>query len=189
MHSVSCIAGTSMGALVGGGYARHSGSEARVRHRINQEGGWQPGAARPQPIEQKRAGTTCSNEFEFGLTPTAFYTGPRSIPATLKTCYAATWRPRGSDRFDRLPISFRAVATDMVTGTMVVLDQETRHAMRARAIPGAFSQSSWTSRSSDGGLVRNIRSMRAHLCADVCHRSESGRPSVDPKRLQVRCSC
>ena len=43
--------------------------------------------------------------------------------------------------FDELPIPFRAVATDMVTGDMVVLDKgDLATAMRASmAIPGAFS--------------------------------------------------
>ncbi len=42
--------------------------------------------------------------------------------------------------FDKLPIPYRAVATDMVTGNMVVLDHgDIATAMRASmAIPGAF---------------------------------------------------
>jgi NTE family protein len=73
--------------------------------------------------------------------------------------------------FDRLPIPFRAVATDMLTGDMVVLDHgDIATAMRASmAIPGAFSPvivDPWIL--SDGGMVRNIPiDVARNTCADV----------------------
>ena len=73
--------------------------------------------------------------------------------------------------FDRLPIPYRAVATDMLTGNMVVLDHgDIATAMRASmAIPGAFSPvvlDPWIL--SDGGMVRNIPvDVARSTCADI----------------------
>ena len=96
-----------------------------------------------EPIEQKRAGVTYSNEFEFGITPDGLtlpggLVNTSNIEDLLRT-YVAT--ARLDDQFDKLPIPYRAVATDMVTGTMVVLDKgDLATAMRASmAIPGAFA--------------------------------------------------
>jgi NTE family protein len=73
--------------------------------------------------------------------------------------------------FDRLPIPYRAVATDMVSGQMVVLhDGDLATAMRASmAIPGAFAPVVTDQYVlSDGGLVRNIPvDVARELCADV----------------------
>ena len=73
--------------------------------------------------------------------------------------------------FDRLPIPFRAVATDMITGEMVVLDKgDLATAMRASmAIPGAFAPVVTDEYIlADGGMVRNIPvDVARELCADV----------------------
>jgi NTE family protein len=73
--------------------------------------------------------------------------------------------------FDELPIPFRAVATDMVSGDMVVLDEgDIAIAMRASmAIPGAFSPVVLDPYIlSDGGMVRNIPiDVARNTCADI----------------------
>jgi NTE family protein len=80
-------------------------------------------------------------------------------------------RARTVSDFDELPIPYRAVATDMLTGDMVVLDHgDIATAMRASmAIPGAFSPvvlDPWIL--SDGGMVRNIPvDVARATCADV----------------------
>src|SRR5678816_616505 len=68
---VDCIAGTSMGALVGGGYA--SGIPAADLEKFVTQIDWKrvvgnQGRRELEPIEQKRNGATYSNDFEFGLT-------------------------------------------------------------------------------------------------------------------------
>src|SRR5690348_8038477 len=123
---IDCIAGTSMGALVGGGYA--SGIPAAELEKFVSTINWgkvvgMQGRRDLEPIEQKRAGATYSNEFEFGLTPDGL-TLPGGLVNTsniedLLRSYVATARMQ--DQFDKLPIPYRAVATDMVTGSMVVL--------------------------------------------------------------------
>ena len=80
-------------------------------------------------------------------------------------------RSRAQADFDKLPISYRAVATDMVSGKMVVIeDGDLATAMRASmAIPGAFAPVMTDKYIlSDGGMVRNIPvDVARNLCADV----------------------
>jgi NTE family protein len=194
MHiPIDCIAGTSMGALVGGGYA--SGIPAAELETFVTTIDWKKvvgsqGRRDLEPIEQKRAGVTYSNDFEFGLTPDGLAI-PSGLVNTsnvedLLRSYVAT--ARLETQFDKLPIPYRAVATDMVTGTMVVLDQgDLATAMRASmSIPGAFAPVIMDDMIlADGGLVRNIPiDVARKLCADVVIVVNLVEPSVDPKRLR-----
>ena len=64
-----------------------------------------------------------------------------------------------TDNFDDLPIPFRAIATDIVTGNMVVMDKGAlSSAMRASmAVPGVFDPVRHHGQLLvDGGLVRNL---------------------------------
>ena len=177
MHvPIDCIAGTSMGALVGGGYA--SGIPADALETFVTGIDWKAvvgGAGRRdlEPIEQKRAGATYSNELEFGLADKRLIV-PAGIINTsniedLLRSYVA--KSRSQSDFDKLPIPYRAVATDMVSGKMVVLKEgDLATAMRASmAIPGAFAPVvTDTQILSDGGMVRNIPvDVARELCADV----------------------
>ena len=195
MHvPIDCIAGTSMGALVGGGYA--SGIPARELETFVTTIDWgkvvgSQGRRDLEPIEQKRAGATYSNEFEFGLTSDGLtlpggLVNTSNIEDLLRSYVAAA---RSQDQFDKLPIPFRAVATDMVTGTMVVLkDGDLATAMRASmAIPGAFAPVTMDNMIlNDGGLVRNIPiDVARDLCADHVIVVNLVEPSVDPKRLRT----
>ena len=194
MHiPIDCIAGTSMGALVGGGYA--SGIPADALEKFVTTINWgkvigSQGRRDLEPIEQKRAGVTYSNEFEFGVGPDGLsipggLVNTSNVEDLLRTYVAAG---RMVSDFDSLPIPFRAVATDMVTGTMVVLGQgDLATAMRASmAIPGAFAPvtiDQWIL--SDGGLVRNIPiDVARTLCADQVIVVNLVEPSIDPKRLR-----
>ncbi len=75
MHvPIDCIAGTSMGALVGGGYA--SGIPAADLENFVITIDWKKvvgnqGRRELEPIEQKREGATYSNEFESASRPMA----------------------------------------------------------------------------------------------------------------------
>lgn len=173
---VDCIAGTSMGALVGGGYA--SGIPAPDLDTFLRSIDWAAmvgGAGRRdlEPIEQKRSGETYSNDLELGLQDRRLVL-PAGIVNTsaiedLLRSYVA--RSRMQTDFDRLPIPFRAVATDMLSGRMVVLkDGDLATAMRASmAIPGAFAPVETEQYIlSDGGMVRNIPvDVAREMCADV----------------------
>jgi NTE family protein len=190
---IDCIAGTSMGALVGGGYS--SGIPAAELEKFVRNIDWKKvvgsqGRRQLEPIEQKRAGATYSNEFEFGLSGQGLHI-PGGIVNTsnvedLLRSYVAN--ARLETNFDKLPIPYRAVATDMVTGKMIVLrDGDLATAMRASmAIPGAFTPVLMDDKIlSDGGLVRNIPiDVARDLCADVVIVVNLVEPSVDPQRLQ-----
>jgi NTE family protein len=194
MHiPVDCIAGTSMGALVGGGYA--SGIPAADLEKFVTQIDWKrvvgnQGRRELEPIEQKRAGATYSNDFEFGITQEGVTT-PSGLVNTsniedLLRGYVASARLKTD--FDELPIPFRAVATDMVSGKMVVLDQgDLATALRASmAIPGAFSPVEFDDMVlSDGGLVRNIPiDVARDLCADVVIVVNLVEPAAEPRKLR-----
>ena len=177
MHiPIDCIAGTSMGALVGGGYASGIPADGLEKFVVGID--WKTvvgGAGRRdlQTIEQKRAGVTYSNDIEMGLRDKrvmlpAGIVNTSSIEDLLRSYVA---RSRAQTDFDHLPIPYRAVATDMLTGKMVVLkDGDLATAMRASmAIPGAFAPVVTDQYVlSDGGMVRNIPvDVARNLCADV----------------------
>ena len=173
---IDCIAGTSMGALVGGGYA--SGIPAAGLEKFVLGIDWKTvvggvGRRDLQTIEQKRAGVTYSTDIEMGIKDKRVLlpggiVNTSSIEDLLRTYVA---RARAQADFDRLPIPFRAVATDMLSGRMVVLkDGDLATAMRASmAIPGAFAPVVTDEYIlSDGGMVRNIPvDVARKLCADV----------------------
>jgi NTE family protein len=173
---VDCIAGTSMGALVGGGYA--SGIPAKGLEEFVTGIDWKAvvggvGRRDLETIEQKRAGVTYSNNIELGLKDKrvvlpAGIVNTSNIEDLLRTYVA---RARAQTDFDELPIPYRAVATDMISGGMVVIDSgDLATAMRASmAIPGAFAPVETDQYVlSDGGMVRNIPvDVARNLCADV----------------------
>jgi NTE family protein len=177
MHvPVDCIAGTSMGALAGGGYA--SGIPAKQLEAFLRGINWKyvvggVGHRDQEPIEQKRQGVTYSNNLQMGIKDSQIVFAPGLIDtgAIDDLLRGFVGKARSQTDFDHLPIPYRAVATDMVTGQMVVLDHgDLSTAMRASmAIPGAFAPVVAENRTlADGGLVRNIPvDVARHMCADV----------------------
>jgi NTE family protein len=173
---IDCIVGTSMGALVGGTYA--SGLTAvevdeAIRGISFQQALAFEGERAHQPMRRKLAGDIYSNRFEFGvrhggLTAPAGFINTQNIEQTIGLLVA---RSIGVRDFDRLPIPFRAIATDMQTGEMVVLAQgDLAEAMRASmSIPGVFAPVTLDGRVlGDGGLSRNVPvDIARQTCADV----------------------
>ncbi|WP_279244745.1 patatin-like phospholipase family protein [Candidatus Litorirhabdus singularis] len=190
---IDCIAGTSMGALVGAGYA--SGIPAAELEEFVTGIDWKlivggQGRRKLEPIEQKRSGVTYSNNLELGIKDGAVmfpggFVSTSSIEDLLRSYVAQS---RMQPDFDRLPIPFRAVATDMVTGDMVIIKQgDLATAMRASmAIPGAFAPViTDTQVLSDGGMVRNIPvDVARDLCADLVIVVNLVEPAVDASQLQ-----
>jgi len=190
---VDCIAGTSMGALIGGGYAAGIPADELEKFLVGID--WKrvvgsQGRRDLEPIEQKRSGPTYSNEFEFGVTPNGVVAPAGLINTSniedLLRVYVA--RARLETDFNKLPIPYRAVATDMVSSKMVVLDQgDLATAMRASmAIPGGFAPVVMDDMIlSDGGLVRNIPvDIARNLCADQVIVVNLVEPEADPLKLQ-----
>jgi NTE family protein len=191
---IDCIAGTSMGALVAGGYA--SGIPAKGLETFMLGIDWPKvvggvGLREKEPIEQKRAGVTYSNDLDMGLRD-GHVIMPGGLVNTagiddLLRSYVAN--ARGVDNFDQLPIPYRAVATDMVTGQMVVLDRgDLATAMRASmAIPGAFAPVHLQDYIlNDGGMVRNLPvDVARNLCADVVIAVNLVKQPTTPDKLQT----
>jgi NTE family protein len=195
MHiPIDCIAGTSMGSLVGGGYA--SGIPAADLQTFLVGIDWPKviggkGLRELAPIEQKRAGVTYSNDMDLGLRD-----GEIIVPAGLVNTsgiddllrsYVA--KARSQSDFDKLPIPYRAVATDMVSGQMVVLKSgDLATAMRASmAIPGAFAPVHLDNYIlNDGGMVRNLPiDVARDTCADVVIAVNLVTEPTTPDKLQT----
>jgi NTE family protein len=172
---IDCIAGTSMGALVGGGYA--SGLPAKDIEKFVRNVDWKSvvGGAGNRSLEspeQKRFNDS-TGTVEVGIKAGKIATQSGLIATSriedLLRSYVA--KARSVADFNKLPIPFRAVATDMLTGNMVVLDHgDIATAMRASmAIPGAFSPViTGQYVLSDGFVVRNLPiDVARSTCADV----------------------
>jgi NTE family protein len=189
---VDCIAGTSMGALIGGGYA--AGLPAAQLEQFILGVDWNAvvgGAGRRsrEPIEQKRRAIEASTPLALGMQGGRLV-APRGLANSsgiddLLRTYVASARTAAD--FDHLPIPYRAVATDMVTGRMVVLgDGDLAQAMRASmAIPGAFAPVVRDNEIlADGGQVRNIPvDVARELCADVLIVVNLVEPPTPPEKL------
>ena len=172
---IDCVAGTSMGALVGATFA--SGVPAPEVERAMLAIDWQrvvggQGRRDVMPIKRKLASMTYSNSLEVGvkhgLKLPGGLIGTQEIEQAIRTLVESA---RYTENFDELPIPYRAVATDVVAGDMAVLSHgDLALAMRASmAFPGVFAPVTIDGKLlSDGGMVRNFPvDVARNLCADV----------------------
>jgi NTE family protein len=172
---VDCVVGTSMGALIGASYA--TGLTGAEIERLVTSIDWQAtfgGAVTRamQPMHLKRD-AAYSNNLEFGMRGSKLLGQSGLVAAqqieSLLRGMVSDFRYQKS--FDDLAIPFRAVATDLTTGELVMLDRgDLSIAMRASmAVPGAFSPVFLDGRVLvDGGIVRNLPvDVARQLCADV----------------------
>ena len=194
---ISCIAGTSMGALVGGTYA--AGMPAAELEKATRGIDWSEtvgskGLRDRTPINRKLEGSGYTNSLEFGIDSSGIVV-PGGLVQTQEiedTIRDLVNDARFKKNFDNLPIPFRAIATDMVSGDMVVLGSgDISVAMRASmAVPGAFSPvviGDWVL--SDGGMVRNLPvDIARDLCADVVIAVWLSTPQPKPGDLDTAIS-
>jgi NTE family protein len=195
MHvPIDCIAGTSMGALAGGGYA--SGIPADKLQAFLEGINWKRvvggvGRRGLEPIEQKRQGATYSNQLQLGIKDSRIMIAPGLVDSSSidDLLRGFVGKAREQPDFNRLPIPFRAVATDMVSGQMVVLDHgDLSTAMRASmALPGVFAPVDRDKQIlADGGLVRNLPvDVARGLCADVVIVVNLVSPPANPDELRA----
>jgi NTE family protein len=173
---IDCIAGTSMGAVVGGLYA--SGMSAQDIDKTIRSVDWQE-AFRDSPPRRDLAFRRKEDDRNFLvrlplglkhghiLLPKGFIQGQK-LEETLRQLTLAF---NNTTNFDRLPTPFRAVATDLESGDAVVLDHgDLAIAMRASiSAPGVFAPVDYQGRLLvDGGLAENLpidvaRSMHADV--------------------------
>jgi NTE family protein len=161
---VDAIAGTSMGAIVGGLYATGMGAaelETAVRG-IDWDGIFARRVDR-QHLSQRRKEEDfeISPLIEFGLRDGELRApvGAASSRGLETLLRRYTLPVRQVEQFDGLPIPFRAVATNLENGAAVVLDHgDLALALRSSmSVPGVFPPIEVEGRIlGDGGLVNNV---------------------------------
>ena len=161
---IHAIAGTSMGAVVGGLYA--SGLSAAEIAALIDSDEWRAAFTEPAPrdrlsFRRKSEDQNFLVKFPLGIKsgsfrlPKALVSGQRVSQALRRVTFSVA----GRTQFDQLPIPFRAVATDLETGDAVVLSGgDLVDAMRASlAAPGLFAPVEIDGRLLvDGGLANNL---------------------------------
>ena len=173
---VHCITGTSIGAIVGGAYA--SGSPAARLEEMVVKADWND-IFRDQPPRAEIASQRKFDDYktlfapQFGVKdgglalPKGVVAGV-SIEAFFRVL---TEQAIGINNFQKLPIPYRAVATDIETGEEVVLDHGgVSTAMRASmSVPGGMAPVEIDGRLLvDGGIANNLPiNLARKLCADV----------------------
>jgi len=173
---VHCITGTSMGAIVGGAYA--AGTPAAEMEKFVGTANWDD-VFRDQPPRAEIASQRKIDDYktlfapEYGIKDGGLAL-PKGIIAgvSIESFFRRlTGRAVEVKDFSRLPIPFRAMASDIETGESVVLDRgSVAHAMRASmSVPGALAPVEIDGRLLvDGGIANNLPIDQARkLCADV----------------------
>jgi NTE family protein len=161
---VDAIAGTSMGAVVGGLYA--SGMTGAEIETLIRSLNWQD-AFRDRPPREELGFRRKQDERNFlvryalGLKEEGFVLPPGLVQGQkLEQVLRNAALPVAEiQRFDRLPIPFRAIATDLESGQAVLMDSgDLVTAMRASmSAPGVFAPAQREGRLLvDGGLVENL---------------------------------
>jgi NTE family protein len=189
---VDCIAGTSMGAIIGGFYA--AGYSADEIERLLVETDWNR-ALTDQPDRKDRTMRKKEVESEFLIPYRLGYNNGRlQAPLGviegqhLDQIFQRILRPvLGTRNFDDLPIPFRAVATDLVTSQEVVLSEGSLpDSLRASmSVPGAFDPVRIGGRILiDGGMANNLPvSVVRDLCADVVIAVDISTPLLTEEEL------
>jgi NTE family protein len=161
---IDAIAGTSMGAVVGGLYA--SGMSAQEVDRLLISVDWQDSFSDRPPrrdlgFRRKQDDRNFLVRYGIGVSsdgfklPKGFIQGQK-LSQILR---GATLPVAEINDFDRLPVPFRAVATDLETGAAVVMGSgDLAAAMRASmSAPGVFLPIERDGRMlADGGLTHNL---------------------------------
>jgi NTE family protein len=161
---IDFIAGTSAGAIMGGLYA--SGITPEDLETVVRALNWQDLLTDRAPRQRltfprRQDDENIPSRFEVGFNEGRFQLPPglitgQNVENSLRTLALPVARVHS---FERLPIPFKAVATDIVTGEMVVLERgDLATAMRASmSLPGAFAPVEVDGRLLvDGAVVRNL---------------------------------
>jgi len=189
---VDAIAGTSMGAVVGGLYA--SGMSGREIERLLASVDWQD-AFRDRPPRAELGFRRKQEEHDFLVNlPLGIQGRKLQIPTGLvqgekltELIRRATLPVATVTRFDELRIPFRAVATDLETGASVVMDSgDLTTALRASmSAPGLFAPVERDGHLLvDGGLTENLPiDVARAMGVDVLIVVDAGFPLLPRDRL------
>jgi NTE family protein len=173
---VSCVTGTSMGAIVGGTFA--AGRTTAEMEKLVLEAHWDE-IFRDKPPRKEIAMRRKVDDYktlfapEFGVKDGGLAL-PKGVIAgvSIESFFRTLSTPAFSiTDFDKLPVPFRAMATDIETGESVVLASGSlAHAMRASmSVPGAIAPVERDGRLLvDGGIANNLPIDEARrLCGEV----------------------
>jgi NTE family protein len=188
---IHCITGTSMGALVGGAYA--TGMSVEEMDKVNADiTVAKLFKEKPPRLEMtmRRKADDHANYIgpEIGLgSAEASLTKGAVSGVQLETVLRQLSKVRGYRSFDALPIQFRAVATDLVTGKAVVFGEgDMANVMRASmSVPGAVAPAEINGMMLvDGMLTSNLPVAAAReLGADVVIAVNVGTPLLKREQL------
>ncbi|HQR22214.1 MAG TPA: patatin-like phospholipase family protein [Burkholderiaceae bacterium] len=173
---ISCVTGTSMGAIVGGTFA--SGRTVADMEQSVLDADWAE-IFRDAPPRKEIAVRRKIDDYktlfkpEFGVKDGSLAL-PKGVLAgvSIESFFRQLAMPAfGIGNFDQLPIPFRAMATDIETGESVVLGKgSVAQAMRASmSVPGAIAPVEIDGRLLvDGGIANNLPIDEARkLCGEV----------------------
>lgn len=182
---IDMVVGTSMGCVVGGAYA--AGSTVEALESIVRSTDWDSVLAdRPARddliFRRREEDLVLPSRIEFGLHRSGITLPPAAASnAALELALARLLPPGMRDQpVNRLPLPFRSVASDLVTGELVELaDTPLFTTLRASlAVPGVFAPLRVNDRLLvDGGLVRNLPvDMARAMGADIIIAVNVGTP-------------
>ena len=185
---VDCIAGTSMGALVGGAYAAGV-TPAEMRERIGKTD-WatmfDDNASRDlQSLRRRTMDDRFFSSLEFGVTDEGLRYREGAIAGEkIKLFFGELVRADlGERNIEDLPLPLTLIATDIVSGERVAMRSgNLTSAMRASmSVPGAIAPVQRDGRKLvDGGLVDNvpIQEVRERCKADIVIAVNVGSPMM-----------
>ncbi len=188
---VDCIAGTSMGSIIGAAFAGGMSIPEmdQITHAITTDLLVKENPPRQElSMQRKLDDYTLLFGPEIGLVGTNFKL-PKGVVTgvQLETVLRRLSRVKGYVRFDELPIPFRAVATDLVTGKAVVFKEgELANVMRASmSVPGAVAPAEFGGMILvDGMLTENLPVQVARaMGADVVIAVNVGTPLLTRDQL------
>ena len=172
---VDCVVGTSMGSIVGGAAA--TGMEPAEMERRVTAADWEylfGDKPRRQDIPYFRKQDDWQDYFDFTLTLRDFWpVPPQNLVGVnyITQFFRELTRRQGVDNFDRLPIPYRAIGTDIETGETVIMDHgDLPLVMRASmSVPGVFPPVHYMDHLVvDGGIVKNMGvDTGRKLCGDA----------------------
>ncbi|HEX5093224.1 MAG TPA: patatin-like phospholipase family protein [Burkholderiales bacterium] len=189
---VSCVTGTSMGAIIGGAYA--SGTAPAALEKFARDTDWNQVFSDQPPraevaIQRKIEDYKTLFAPEYGITGSGFAL-PKGVIAgvSIEGFLRQLVDPAvGTTDFQKLPIPYRAVAADIETGEAVILRRGSlARAMRASmSVPGALAPVEIDGRLLvDGGIADNLPiSVARQVCADVVIAVNISTPPL--KRRQI----
>jgi NTE family protein len=160
---VDCVAGTSMGSIVGGAFA--SGVTVdEMQHTLGEMSTER--LFKEKPPRQERLTRRKADDYTILFSPEiGIRDGEVQLPkgivsgVQLETVLRSLAKAQGYRDFNQLPVPFRAVATDLVTGKPVVFSRgELANVMRASmSVPGLIDPVEIDDKLLvDGGLTDNL---------------------------------